>query len=406
MRGSPDRAEALLQRAQALDRHGELRAWEVDVIRCVIALQKHDMNSARALCDQACVTPEGREFFVSTIAAAIGRLPAAARDLLVRANAVKKIRHINRPKAMMFLVVMGMSGLAMAAGYYAYAVLLGGSPRETQAVDDRSPGKNAGTVADEASQVETLDYEALGSLTARVIVRVRVPSPYQLDDEMMAVSTGTAFVVSEDGYLLTNRHVVEVGRELVSKYEDAVDWDVVISTSDGGDMIPAKVHHSSMYLDVAVLKVDRRYDQTLAFARDYKQGDLVVAFGYPAVASEMVSALNPGETRERALRIREEIGAGRIPTAEDLAGKHIGASVFRGSIGSIRDTEAGRIVQTDASAYQGMSGGPLLSMNGKVIGIITAGHSEVEGINVAICWESLAKDLSNVAGLSWPDHEE
>ena len=150
--------------------------------------------------------------------------------------------------------------------------------------------------------------------------------------------SGSGFVISGDGYILTNNHVVEGAEQVTVRLLDRREFK-------------AKVIGTDANTDVAVLKIDAKGLQPVALGNsdDARVGEWVLAIGNPlgegltfTVTSGIVSA------KGRAL--------------QGLPG--------RGQ-GSIQD-----FIQTDAAINPGNSGGPLVSVRGEVIGINSAIASE------------------------------
>jgi putative serine protease PepD len=147
-------------------------------------------------------------------------------------------------------------------------------------------------------------------------------------------STGSGFVVRQDGYIVTNNHVI-----------DGADGAIKVLFSDG-TVVDAKVVGSTEDYDLAVLKVDKTglTPLTLADSSQVVVGDPVIAIGSPlgldsTVTTGIVSALH------RAVTTSSETGNG---------------NAFIDAI------------QTDAAINPGNSGGPLLDSAGQVIGINSA----------------------------------
>jgi len=145
---------------------------------------------------------------------------------------------------------------------------------------------------------------------------------------------GSGFVVREDGYIVTNSHVVEGAGEA---------GGVEVTFSDGEDLSAEIVGQDHEY-DIAVLKVDRTDLPVLEFGDSdaVQVGASVVAVGAPlgldnTVTSGIVSALN-----------RPVTAGGAGPTSFINA------------------------IQTDAAINPGNSGGPLLDLNGRVVGVNSA----------------------------------
>lgn len=154
------------------------------------------------------------------------------------------------------------------------------------------------------------------------------------------IAQGSGFFVSEDGYLVTNNHVVEGGS----------DYSVVM---DDGTELDAKLVGTDPRTDLAVLKVDgdRKFTY-VAFADDAKVrvGDWVVAVGNP-------------------------FGLGGTVTAGIVSarGRDIGAGPYDD------------FIQIDAAVNRGNSGGPAFDLTGEVVGVNTAIFSPSGG-NVGIAF--------------------
>ena len=160
-------------------------------------------------------------------------------------------------------------------------------------------------------------------------------------------SAGSGFILTEDGYVVTNYHVVE-GAMAVS------------ITLRGGDTLDARVVGYDATNDVAVLKVEAQGlpTVTLGSSTAMNVGDMVVAIGNP------LGELNSTQTVGFICGKDREITTG----------------------GTIIN-----MLQTDAAINPGNSGGPLFNMAGQVIGITTAKYSgttssgaSIEGIGFAI----------------------
>ena len=190
-------------------------------------------------------------------------------------------------------------------------------------------------------------------------------------------SAGTGIIVSKDGYIMTNRHVIPVGTTTVavtlSDGTKLSNVDVVGRTSDTDT------------LDVAFLKVKDAKGKTLAPAKlgdssMVQVGDKVVAIG---------NALGQFQNSVTSGIIS---GFGRSVQAGDQSGS---------------DTESlQNLLQTDAAINPGNSGGPLVNINGEVIGMNTAVASDnAQNIGFALPindLQGLVKSVINTGKLQRP----
>ena len=139
---------------------------------------------------------------------------------------------------------------------------------------------------------------------------------------------GSGFVVSEDGYIVTNNHVVSNADEIFVKFSDGREYKT-------------KLIGTSPEVDIAVLKIEANEKfKPLEFSDSDKIeiGQWSIAFGNP-------------------MGLNDSMTVGVISAAG------------RSSLG-IEEIE--NFIQTDAAINQGNSGGPLIDINGKVIGVNTA----------------------------------
>ncbi|MCI4588677.1 Do family serine endopeptidase [Sphingobium sp. BYY-5] len=144
-----------------------------------------------------------------------------------------------------------------------------------------------------------------------------------------AQSLGSGFIISADGYIVTNNHVVSAGAE-------GATVDSITVTLTNKEEYPAKLIGRDPATDLAVLKIEAK--KPLPFVKfgdstKARVGDWVIAIGNPFALSGTVTA-------------------------------GIISAVHRGTGGTYD-----KFIQTDASINQGNSGGPMFDMRGNVIGI-------------------------------------
>lgn len=184
---------------------------------------------------------------------------------------------------------------------------------------------------------------------------VAVTGKINMGNTGVGVSSGSGFVISQDGYVATNYHVVE-GSEKVQ-----------VQTADG-KTYTAVVVGSDVTNDVALLKVDAKdlVPVTLGSSADVVVGQQVVAIGN--ALGEYSSTLTVGYV-----------------SAKDRVIATDGTTI--------------NMLQTDAAINSGNSGGPLLDMNGNVIGIITAKISGTSSSGASIEGIGFAIPIDDVAGM-------
>ena len=152
-------------------------------------------------------------------------------------------------------------------------------------------------------------------------------------------SLGSGFIISNDGYIFTNNHVVEQADKILVKISDGKEYE-------------AKVIGTDANTDIALIKIKPDNSLPVADIGDSEKvrvGEWVIAIGNPFGLDATVTA--------------------GIVSAK---GRVIGAGPYD------------NFIQTDASINPGNSGGPLFNMEGKVVGINTAIVAQGQGIGFAI----------------------
>ncbi len=157
--------------------------------------------------------------------------------------------------------------------------------------------------------------------------------PRDRGQQPRSTSQGSGFVISEDGYVVTNNHVIE-------------DASKIIVTFDDGTTLEAELIGTDSRTDLALLKVeaDRAFKFVEFAVSDVRIGDWVVAVGNP-------------------------FGLGGTVTAGIVSarGRDLGSGPYDDYL------------QIDASINRGNSGGPAFNLNGRVIGVNTAIYSPTGG---------------------------
>ncbi len=184
-------------------------------------------------------------------------------------------------------------------------------------------------------------------------------------------SRGTCFALSANGYLLTNRHVVEEYVKLTRA--DATIEEVQAKTSCrikpnlwvyfAKDKYEAKVVYMSGKYDVAVLKVDRDGPYfRLNSNPSVVQGTHIYAMGFPAASSEPLSI--EGAIQRSTRKLSENVES--VLDESDYR-----YSITDGIVSLLRTELGTEYIQHSASISGGNSGGPLIYDDGSVIGINT-----------------------------------
>ncbi len=200
--------------------------------------------------------------------------------------------------------------------------------------------------------------------------RIQVPKQRQKGTEKQRIGEGTGFIVSEDGLVLTNKHVV------VDK-----DAQYTVITNDG-KKYPVKVLAKDPFQDLAILKIEREQKIT-------DKGD---------VASEPFSALKLGNSDD--LQIGQTVVA--IGNALGEFSNTVSVGVISGLSRTITASGVGisetleDIIQTDAAINPGNSGGPLLNLRGEVIGVNVAMAQGAQSIGFAILVNKAKKDIVDI----------
>lgn len=181
------------------------------------------------------------------------------------------------------------------------------------------------------------------------------------EHERVKIGGGSGFIVSPEGLVLTNKHVVQ---------DPEATYTVVL---EDDRRFPAKVLARDPINDIAILKIDSRdflpYAK-LANSSGLELGEPVIAIGN--TLGEFKNTVSVGVVS----------GLSRFITAHnDVSGE---AAMLRG------------LIQTDAAINPGNSGGPLINTEGKVIGINVAVILGAQNIGFAIPVNSAVRDLEDV----------
>ena len=221
-------------------------------------------------------------------------------------------------------------------GYYTGYMLI--EPPKSEAVEEITINPN-----DSITAVSAVAKKAMSSVVGITTVETRLGGFFFSEQDVSGVGSGV--IVSSDGYILTNSHVVADGnaKELKVLFDDGQELDGSVLWNDP-------------LLDLAVVKVEKKglISAELGDSEKLQVGELAVAIGNPlgleferTVTSGIISGLN------RSVKVDAN-------------------NIIEG------------LIQTDASINPGNSGGPLLNSRGEVIGINTAKITSAEGLGFSI----------------------
>jgi len=199
---------------------------------------------------------------------------------------------------------------------------------------------------------------------------VRVPRQRQNGTEKQRVGGGTGFIVSSDGLVITNKHVVS-----------DKDAFFTVITNEGNDY-SATVLARDPFQDLAILKIER--ENTL----DSSGG--IIQKQFPTVELGDSSAIQIGQT---VVAIGYALGEFRNTVSVGVISGE--GRTITASGGGISETLTD-ILQTDTAINKGNSGGPLLNLRGEVIGVNVAMAEGAQSIGFAIPSGRAKKGIEDV----------
>ncbi|WP_374774662.1 trypsin-like peptidase domain-containing protein [Streptomyces sp. NBC_01310] len=268
----------------------------------------------------------------------------------------------------------------------AAALVGGGTAAAVQQLMDRQTGGVGGVNGTNVSQSYT------GTVTG--VAEQVSPSVVRIDTRTASgQGTGSGIVITADGEIVTNNHVVSGAAEIQVTMSDGKTYKATLVGTD-----PDK--------DLALIKLQGATGLKPAKLGDsggVKVGDQVVAIGSPdgltgTVTSGIVSALNREvkvpKSEQRSPQNRQQDDGG-WPFS-------FGGRQFNGDTGS--DTTSYKALQTDASLNPGNSGGALVNMNGEIVGMPSAIYSPSSssatagsvGLGFAIPVNTIKADLDSL----------
>ena len=217
----------------------------------------------------------------------------------------------------------------------------------TEAVAKNTPAVVSVVISKDVPQLQVVYVNPFGDDPFFKNVGIEVPTYQQVGTQEQKVGAGTGFIITKDGYILTNRHVVE---------DASADYTVLLSN---GKQLPAKVIYKDPKLDAAIIKIDASNLPVVSLgdSSNIQLGQTVIAIGNAlgeynnSVSTGIISGLN------RTVEASDSEGS-----SETLSG----------------------VIQTDAAINPGNSGGPLLNLDGQVIGVNVATVTGSSNISFSI----------------------
>ncbi len=263
---------------------------------------------------------------------------------------------MNPKKILLFLLIIliafGSALFGAAAGTLAtFKFLNNQTPVSVLAIPSPEVTTNPAVITINNTDIQTTITDVVNQVEPAVVTVVGTISGVQTffgvtaDQEV----SGSGVIISEDGYILTNNHVVENTKTLSVIFNDGLEREATLINRD-------------IFADLAVLKIDG---------------------AVPAVAKIGNSdLLQPGET---VIAIGSPLGTFRNSVTVGVISA-LGRSIDSGNGYTMED-----LIQTDAAINQGNSGGPLVNLAGEIIGINTLvirgsnlGSTNAEALGFAI----------------------
>lgn len=200
-----------------------------------------------------------------------------------------------------------------------------------------------------------------------------VPQYRQKGTQKQEIGGGTGVIVSDDGLILTNKHVVS---DTQAEY--------TVYTNDG-KKYPAKVLARDPVQDLAIIKID---------PATVTSSDGQVSPHKFTVAK--LGSSDSAELGESVIAIGNALGEFRNTISLGVI-SGLGRTISASSGGAVENLE--NVIQTDAAINPGNSGGPLINLKGEVIGLNTAIAQGAQSIGFAIPIDRAKRDISQIQSI-------
>jgi serine protease Do len=241
--------------------------------------------------------------------------------------------------------VLASSGTALLVR----ALLPSPAPATAAAATAPSTPTPVATGATAGATVQSTDITAIVALAKQSVVTITADGVsaqgFNIGEPTQGIGSG--LILTANGYILTNRHVVEGSQTLSVELED-------------GKSYPAKLIETSSDNDLALIKID--------------------AAGLTAARIADSSKIQVGQT---ALAIGSPLGTYTETVTRGII-SGLGRTVTVRDDTTGRPTTLNNLIQTDAAINPGNSGGPLLDAAGAVVGVNTAVSTTAQGLGFAI----------------------
>lgn len=245
--------------------------------------------------------------------------------------------------------------------------------------------------------ISSMDNEAgLKNCIGMVVCGVHVSNDVGNHKELR-LSTGSCFAITPDGYLLTNKHVVEENTEsadakalLAKLREKKLNVKPSVWVLFGKEKYVANVKYTSPRFDLAILKIERTNCPWMRLKLGtVSRGKSVYALGFPGAAA---APLSPDEAVKEVARLEHAENVEDSFKIRDLE-----FTQTNGTISRLATEENGiDWLQHNASINPGNSGGPLVMEDASVIGINSLTNSKASGVFFALALPQLRDEILRI----------
>jgi len=249
---------------------------------------------------------------------------------------------------------------AISAGKEEYVAVADYEQRVIRAIEKSSPTVVSVVISKDVPMWEQYYVTPFGDPVFQDFFgeQIQIPQVRQNGIEQKEVGSGSGFIISSDGLIVTNQHVVS---------DSKASYIVLLND---GKRFPAKILARDVRQDMAVLKIEAR--------------------GLPTLSLGDSDTVKIGQT---AIAIGNSLGEFRNTASVGII-SGLARNITAGGGGVVEALEG--VIQTDAAINQGNSGGPLLNLRGEVVGVNVAIAQGAQSVGFAIPINKVKRAIEEV----------